>query len=161
MQVYTSCVWTKKVKPFSRLCFSCMQLSPQGSARDCLAWSNMWIVAVCMSGRTQVTCVHHTNEKQHFWKYIWKKKMFTSDSWIWLQWQIVTIAHISLFPFKFSCCDGAVSEWKARLSLLPWFNLWWFWQRLCKVGFPHKPVCLLNTFTLQQKEQLRAVQSVF
>lgn len=74
MQVYTSCVWTKKVKPFSRLCFSCMQLSPQGSARDCLAWSNMWIVAVCMSGRTQVTCVHHTNEKQHFWKYIWKKK---------------------------------------------------------------------------------------
>lgn len=35
MQVSTSCAWTKKVKPFSRLSFSCTQLCPQGSARDC------------------------------------------------------------------------------------------------------------------------------
>lgn len=48
MQIYTSNDRTDKVRPFSRLSFSCMLLLLQAWAHDCLPWSNTWTVAVCM-----------------------------------------------------------------------------------------------------------------
>lgn len=39
------------------------------------------------------------------------------------------------------------------LKLSPRFDLWWFWQRFCKVCPPDEPVCLFNTFPLKKKKK--------